>query len=205
MASQTNGYVKLNANQYNSYDAYRNYCLTHGINVDYSYGNQCWDSLALLWYQYGLRLVTRPQGGGAYMCWTISRNINARPPFISVEGVSNIKRGDIIVFNKSPRHSAGHICLADTDYSGRYNNRGASYLYCIGQNQGQGTGWGVPSNRVGQNLVDFLGIFRNTKWNGSGPTPPTPPTPTPPSPQQWYNKDKYNFVLFNRRKRQGNG
>ena len=201
MASQTNGYVRLASNQYNTYDAYRTYCLTHGINVDYSFGNQCWDSLALLWYQYGLSLVTRPQGNGAaYMCWTISKNTNARPPFIAVDGVANIKRGDIIVFNKSSRHSAGHICLADTDYSGRYYDRGAWKLYCIGQNQGQGTGWGVPSNRVGQNLVDFLGIFRNTKWADS----PTPPSPTP-TPETEYNKGKYNFVLFNRRKRQGNG
>ena len=195
MALQTNGYVRLLSSQYNTYDDYRNYCLTHGINVDFSAGNQCWDSLALLWYQYGRYLVTRPSGNGsAYMCWTISKKINAQPPFIAVEGVQNIKRGDILVFNKSSWSNHGHICLADADYSQRVYERGAWRLPCVGQNQGQGISSGTPSNIVKQNLSSFLGIFRNTNWTT---TPPTPPTP-----EMGYNKDKYNFVLFNRRKRQ---
>ena len=132
------------------------------------------------------------------MCWTISKNANAQPPFIAVEGVANIKRGDILVFNKSSWSSNGHICLADADYSARVYQRGAWRLPCVGQNQGQGTRSGTPSNIVNQNLSSFLGIFRNTNWTES-PTPPTPPTPVV------YNKGKYNFVLFNRRKRQGNG
>lgn len=190
MAQQVNGYHLC---PHNTYDEYRNYLLNHGINVDYYAGNQCWDALALLWYQYGLRLITRPIGkGSAYMCWTVSRFLNAVPPFIAVEGVTNIKRGDILVFNKSSWSSAGHICLADQDYNDRYYDRGAWRINCVGQNQGQGTSYGTPSNVSGQNLSTFLGIFRNTNWRAPSPTP----TPVV------YNKGKYNFVLFNRRKRQ---
>ena len=197
MATQVNGYVTLPFNQYDTYNHWRNYCLTHGINVDYLAGNQCWDSCALLWRQYNLTLVTRPQGNGvAYMCWTISKNINARIPFIAIEGVENIKRGDCLVFNKSGWSSSGHICFADADYKERVYDRGAWRLPCLGQNQGQGIGNGTPSNIVNQNLSTFLGIFRNTNWVGESPEP------TPPSPSLVYNNGKYNFVLFNRRKRQ---
>ena len=58
MAEQVNGYRKLLVNQYDTYNHWRDYCLTHGINVDFSYGNQCWDVPALLWYQYDLRFQT---------------------------------------------------------------------------------------------------------------------------------------------------
>ena len=195
MATQVNGLVYIGNNNFDTYDHWRSYCLTHGIDTDYFANNQCFDVPALLWYQYGLRLITRPQGNGsAYMCWTISKDANAQPPFIAVEGVENIKRGDCIVFNRSPRHSAGHIGFADADYADRVYSKGAWRIPTLGQNQGQGTGWWTPSNIVNQNLVDFLGIFRNTNWTS---TPPTPPTP-----EIGYNKGKYNFVLFNRRKRQ---
>lgn len=198
MAQQTNGYVKIPFINYDTYNHWRSYCLTHGINVDLYYGNQCFDQPALLWWQYNLYLTTRPQGNGsAYMCWTISKNINGRLPFRAIEGIENIKRGDCIVFNKSSFSSVGHICFADADYKNRVYERGAWRLPCLGQNQGQGISYGTPSNIVNQNLSSFLGIFRNTNWVGDSPTPPSP-TPTP----MGYNKDKYNFVLFNRRKRQ---
>lgn len=190
MAQQVNGYHSC---PHNTYDDFRYYALTHGINVDYKYGNQCWDLLALLWRQYGLTLITRLSGNGsAYMCWTVSRALNAVPPFTAVYGVENIKRGDVLVFNKSSWSSNGHICLADADYKDRYYYNGAWRLNCVGQNQGQGSGYGTPSNVSGINLSTFLGIFRNTNW--SSPPPPTPPVV--------YNKGKYNFVLYNRRKRQ---
>ena len=180
MATQVNGRVKLAQSDYDTYDHWRSYALSHGINFDGWYGNQCWDLPALLCWQYGLNLVTNPAGNGhAYQCWTVSRNTNARGPFIAIDGVQNIKRGDCLVFNKSSFSSNGHICFADTDYSGRYYRNGVWRLNCLGQNQGQGTGFGVPSNIIGVNLNTFLGIFRNTKWDGSTPIPsPSPDTPT---------------------------
>lgn len=198
MALQTNGYVTLPFNAYDTYNHWREYCLTHGIDVDYTAGNQCFDVPALLWHQYHLFLMTRPQGNGvAWMCWKISRAYNARLPFIAVEGVENIKRGDCLVFDANPWSSTGHICFADDDYANKYwdSDTGCWRLKCLGQNQGQGIGWGAPSNIKGINLQYFLGIFRNTTWVGTAPEPPKPKP-------LLYNKDKYNFVLYNRRKRQ---
>ena len=195
MAQQVTGRVILSPSQYDTYDHWRSYALSHGIDFDGWYGNQCWDLPALLWWQYGMYLVTQPQGNGhAYQCWTVSRYTNGRPPFTSIDGVSNIKRGDCLVFNRSSFSSDGHICFADADYSGRYwdaTNR-CWRLNCLGQNQGQGTAHGTPSNVVGINLANFLGIFRNTNWSV------TPP-PTPPSDED--KKDNFPWTLYARKLR----
>ena len=88
--AQYNGYVEV---PHSSYDEWRSATIGNGYNVDGLYGNQCWDYCALLWHQYNLTLVTRPGiGGGAADCWLISRNINARDPFISLTGIENVKR-----------------------------------------------------------------------------------------------------------------
>lgn len=191
MAQQVNGRQILSPVQYDTYDHWRNFALTHGVNFDYKYGNQCWDLPALLWWQYGMYLVTQPQGNGhAYQCWTVSRYVNGRPPFTSITGVENIKRGDCLVFNRSSFSSDGHICFADSDYSGRYYYNGAWRLNCLGQNQGQGISAGTPSNITGINLANFLGIFRNGRWT-------TTPPPTPPS----STSSDFPWVLYARKLR----
>lgn len=173
------GYVEV---PHASYDEWRSATINNMYDLDGYYSGQCWDYCALCYGQYGLTLYTRPGGGYAKDCWLVSRNANSQNPFISIDGVTNIKRGDIIVFNWG---QAGHICFADEDYNGTLN------LNCLGQNQ-RGGGNGYPATVDNLTLVGFLGIFRNTNWQGS-------PSPTPES---GYNKDRYNFVLFNRRKRQ---
>lgn len=178
MAFQHNGYAFVP--QVITYDEWRNYCLNHGVNVDFSYGNQCWDVCALLWYQYGLRLQTGPLGV-AFECWTVSKNANARPPFAAVEGVENIKRGDCIVFNREGSFWRGHIGFADEDYNG------SGFINCLGQNQGQGTGYGIPSNVVRMSVRNILGGFRNTKWKVS-------PDPEPPTPES--KPHKFPWVLY---------
>lgn len=178
MATQINGYRKLFTQEYDTYEHWRSYALTHGVNVDFSWGNQCWDICALLWYQYGLRLETG--NGYAYGCYSLMRNVNARFPFEKV-GADNvpamtrktmIKKGDCLVFAPSGLNYTGHICFADEDYNG------TDIISCLGQNQGQGIGWGTPSNIVNNNLRVFLGAFRNTNWRGSEPTPPPTPSVT---------------------------
>ena len=72
------------------------------------------------------------------------------------------------MFAPSGLNYTGHICFADEDYNG------TDIISCLGQNQGQGIGWGTPSNIVNNNLRVFLGAFRNINWKGSEPTPPTP-------------------------------
>lgn len=188
--AQYNSYVTV---PHQSYNQWRNATLGNGYNVDYyasgGYGNQCWDYCALLWRQYNLTLVTKAGGGTAYDCWNVSRNVNSQPPFISLTGVSNIKRGDVIV-TKSPRSTTGHICFADEDYR---TSGDTSRLWCLGQNQRGSSS--LPVTRDEISIAYFVGLFRNTAWQGS----PTPPEPTP---EIGYNKGKYNFVLFNRKKRQ---
>lgn len=155
--AQYNGYISV---AHGSYDAWRGATLGNGYNVDGAYGNQCWDYCALLWWQYGLTLVTKPGGGSACECWTISRYTNARTPFISIEGKQNIKRGDVIVLDRNNFSRTGHICIADEDYNG------TNEIWTIGQTPGlHGTNGNVSRDKVGLSL--FLGIFRNTDWDST--------------------------------------
>ena len=174
MASQLNGYALV---PHNTYNVWRKYALTHGVNVDYAYGNQCWDICALLWYQYGLRLQTG--NGYAFGCWTLKRNVNAVPPFRQIRNLSDVRRGDVIVLNRSTFSNAGHICFADEDY------HGGSKLKVLGQNQGQGIGVGKASNIINMSMKNFLGAFRNIKWMAE-------PDPAPVS----VRKSDFPWVLY---------
>lgn len=164
MATQVNGQQKLLVPQYDTYDHWREFCLTHGVNVDWKFGNQCWDVCCLLWIQYGLWLYTG--NGYAYGCYAIERNRNAKFPFSKVERKVDIKRGDCLVFWPSGLNYSGHICFADEDYNG------TDRLLCLGQNQGQGIGYGAPSNIAPLNLRNFCGGFRNANWRVAPPPPP---------------------------------
>lgn len=194
MADQVNGYQKLLLAEYDTYDHWRKYCLTHGINVDFRFGNQCVDSPALLWYQYGLRLATGPFGY-AYECYAVSRDRNAVFPFSKVgtddqsamERKKLIKRGDCLVFFASGLNYTGHICFADEDYNG------TDKLKCLGQNQGQGISWGKPSNIKSLNLNRFMGAFRNKNWEV-----PEPIIKYKPS-----SKHRFPWAIYTRKFRSG--
>lgn len=187
MAQQVNGRVKLLQPQYDSYDHWRDYCLNHGVNVDFSFGNQCWDVCCLLWIQYGAFLYTGPNGY-AYECYMVSRDRNAVFPFKKVERRADIKRGDCLVFYASGLNYTGHICFADEDYNG------GDYIKVLGQNQGQGIGWGTPSNVVSINIRPFAGGFRNTNWKKAPEPKPVIETP---------KKKGFPWVLYERKFRMG--
>ena len=174
--AQYNRYVYV---PHNTYQEFRDATLGNGYNVDNTYGNQCWDFCALLYWQYDLTLVTKAGGGTAADCWNVSRAVNSQPPFTSLEGKENIKRGDILVWNGTQFAPTGHIAFADEDYNG------TNFINCLGQNQGQGTMAG--SNIANISLNNFLGIFRNTKWQ-------IEPTPTE-------KKKRFPFVLYSNRKK----
>lgn len=188
MTQQINGQVYLNPNYYDTYDHWRAFCLTHGINFDWVYGNQCVDTPKLLWFQYGLRYYTGSQGY-AYESWTQNQTNNARYPFIAVEGVANIKRGDCIIFGANSWSAYGHVGFADEDFQ-----VGKATIKCLGQNQGQGISSGTPSNIIEMNLSRYLGSFRNTKWTTTPPTPPTPPSGAT-------RKGEFPWVLYSRKLR----
>ena len=160
------GYIQV---PHSSYNEWRAATISNSYDVDYypiRQPFQCWDYCALLYFQYGRRLITKPGGNGtAADCWNVSRAANSVPPFISITGKENIKRGDILVWNSNQYSTTGHIAFADEDYNG------TNKLNCLGQNQGSTN---VKITEL--NLNNFLGIFRNTAWD-SGPTPPPPGTP----------------------------
>lgn len=181
--SQIDGYVSI---PHTSYNIWKQSTLGNGYNADGYYGNQCWDYLAELWHQYGLTLYTGPQGI-AYECWTVSKNQNAREPFTAVEGIENIKRGDVIVLSGIASLPSGHIAIADEDYNG------SDYLNILGQHQGEASSAvdsfvNVRNFEIGSR---FLGIFRNSNWAGSSPTPTETKTkkkfPYPVAWQHWEN------------------
>ena len=189
---QLNGYASV---PHNTYDAFRAYALANGVNVDYSYGNQCWDICALLWWQYGLRLETG--NGLAYGCWTLMRYTNARGPFKLIYNIGDVRRGDVLVFNGYGSYYTGHIGFADENY------RGGNTINLLGQNQGQGISWGKTSIVKPWSLTHFLGAFRNSNWSGSPPTPgPTPPGP--PSPVSKLGDGTFPWVLYAEKLRKTN-
>ena len=158
--AQFNGYVKV---AHATYQQFRDATLGNGYNVDQAYGNQCWDFCALLWWQYGLTLHTGPRGW-AYECWSVSRSLNAVPPFTQVTSISDIKRGDCVVFKGTSNYPTGHIAFADEDYK-----EGMTRMNFLGQNQGQGSL--KPSNIANISLANFIGAFRNSNWVAPKPTP----------------------------------
>lgn len=186
MAQQVFGRVKLLANQYDTYDHWRNFATNNAVNIDLAYGNQCWDICCFLWFQYGLWLYTG--NGYAYGCYALERNRNAVPPFSKVERKVDIKRGDCIVFAPVGLNYTGHIGFADEDYNG------TDYISCLGQNQGQGTGFGKASNVVQMYLGRFMGGFRNSNWY----IPPTPIISSTPEDK------RFPWAIYARKFRSGN-
>lgn len=177
--AQFNGYVVV---PHNTYDQWRHYTLGNGFNVDYSWGNQCWDLVALLYWQYGRTLITKPGGNGvAADCWNVSRWANSKSPFISLTGKENIRRGDILVWNTSSQSSTGHIAFADMDYSQR---NAKNQVRCLGQGQGSNV------TNLAWCGTNILGIFRNTKWD-STPSP----TPVPVPAEAPIRKDKFPWPV----------
>ena len=173
--AQYNGYVTI---PHNSYEAWREATLGNGYDADGQYGNQCWDYCAELWHQYGLTLYTKSGGGGAVDCWNVSRQANSQPPFISFEGKTNIKRGDVVVFGRTRNSPNGHIGFADEDYNG------TNYIKLLSQAPySQGLHGSVF--RTDWSLGAFLGVFRNTNWQA-----PIPPTPT-----KTKKKNKFPWII----------
>lgn len=161
--AQYNGYHSV---PHSTYEAFRTATINNGWNVDYAYGNQCFDLVSLCFWQYGDTLYTGPKGR-AKECWTVSKARNEQPPFYAVEGIENIKKGDIIVIDGTSDYPTGHICFANEDYNG------TTRLSTFGQTPSlHGINGNASIDTI--SIALFLGIFRNGDWY----IPPEPPTPT---------------------------
>ena len=186
------GYVLLPTN---TYLAWKNAVSGNGYDADGYYGDQCWDLTAEFWYNLGFGTGYPLTGPNHYAseCWTVSRQANCGDKFDLVYNLSDVKQGDIVVFNGTTANPPGHIGFADEDYNG------SGYIKILGQNQGSG---GTPPpviNPAGGTtanvnnlyvLSDFLGAFRYREWHGSTPTIQSKPA-----------KSHFPWVLYARKLR----
>ena len=183
--AQYDGHVSV---PYSTYDIFRNYVNGNGFNWDGSYGDQCWDGVQLLYGQVGQILYTGPNQR-ASECWTVesSRLLNGSGHFSIVTGVTNIKKGDVIVFDRNTgwTHSAGHIGFADEDYNG------TNYINLLSQNyRNPSAVAGSPFSIDNVDLTPFLGIFRFDLWQVS-PEPEKTKKRKFPWPVAWNHWDNF--------------
>ena len=186
-----NGYVDL---PIGSYDEWKNAVAGNGYNADGYYGDQCWDLTAEFWYNVGFPTgypLTGPNQS-ASECWTVNRNnntsYNGTQYFELIENLSDIKKGDVVVFDGIP----GHIGFADEDYT-------TGTIKILGQNQGSlGIPTPIPNPEGGTtatvtplSAIGVLGAFRYKGWQ------PIPPTPTK-------KKGNFKWVLYARKLRERN-
>lgn len=132
---------------------------------------QCWDYVDLLYEQSDVGQYLSTGGtGNVKGCWQVAsaRASNGSGHFRTVYGKTNIKKGDIVVFNQYSGWygSTGHIGFADQNYNG------TEYIRLLSQNF-----YGYHYVTVQQAYLGsaFLGIFRFIPWESPTPTP----TPTP--------------------------
>ena len=172
-----------------TYNEWKMNTIGHEYDLDGTYGCQCWDYASLFWRNVGFP-TGYPMTGPlqyAYQCWTVSRfqnaSYNGNTYFDLIEGIIEVKQGDVLVFEGTTANPPGHITFADEDYNG------TGYIWCVGQNQG---GSPIPSGgtavtRNNLAITGFLGAFRYKPWHE------TPPSPSSKS------KNKFPWVLYARR------
>lgn len=185
------GYVTV---PHSTYDVWRNTTNGNGYNVDYTYGCQCYDLAMLFWWNIGF-----PQGyptsqgsGNAYQIWYDRANnvsYGGTTYFDLVYNASDIKRGDIIVFNYFSGNPYGHIGFADVDYANWTPDPNQPYEFPILSENNGGTPdpeGGAFTNIHGYDIRLFLGAFRYRPWQT---TPPTPPSTS-------ITKTRFPWVLY---------
>lgn len=154
-----------------TYDEFRTDVLARaaqglGYDVDGHYGYQCWDLCAELWQNIGFS-SGYPQTGpnhAAMECWTVSRFTNAGTQFALINGIIELKRGDVIVLGPSSISSVGHIAFCDEDYNG------TTTMKLLGQNQvNPSLVYGHIPTVTELNISAFLGAFRYNEWEISPP------------------------------------
>ena len=190
------GYVTVS---HSTYDEWKNNTNGNGYNVDYSYGCQCWDFASLFWYNVGF-----PTGyphitqSSAYTMWNLrEQNVayNGTTYFDLVYNLSDVKKGDIIVYNYFSANPYGHVGFADEDYATWHANHPNSYEFPILSENNGGTPdpeGGACVNVHGYDTRLFLGAFRYKAWES---TPPTPPSSQ--------GRGKFKWVLYARKLRTG--
>ena len=186
------GYVVI---PHNTYLAWKTAVNGNGYNADGYYGCQCWDLTAEFWHNLGFPAGYPLTGPNHYAeeCWNVNRNNNisygGTVYFDLVYNITDVKQGDVIVWNGTTAFPTGHIGFADEDYDG------SGYIAVLGQNQGTGgtpppvfpSDGGSTTNVKRLSVSNFAGAFRYREWTH------TPPSPTVRSiPKQ----KKFPWVLY---------
>ncbi len=147
-----------------SYQSFRDTVIGKAYNVDGNHGAQCWDGACILWKRLGSNLQTG--NGYAKGCWDLKKSENAGSNFDLIYNISDVKRGDVVVFSTG---TTGHIGFADEDYSGSGN------IAVLAQNQGSsrtkvtsydsdGGCYESAFNVTSLSVSTFLGAFRYKGW-----------------------------------------
>lgn len=173
-----------------SYNAFKNAVNGNSYDVDGIAGCQCVDLAKLLNWNIGFSSPYWDTGGTGYAWggWTVTsaRTFNAGSVYTLIYDKTQIKRGDMVVFDAWVGNEAGHVAFADEDYNG------TNYINLLGQNQrgtpAPGGGTTVNVNNV-VSLQYFLGAFRFSAWQ------PLPPTPTDTS-------HRFPWAIYARKLRQ---
>lgn len=168
MAKYT-GYVTLPVDSYASWKAATN---GNGFDFDSTYGCQCYDLVAEFWWNVGF-----PPGypvitaSSAYTMWDNRfQNISydGTQYFDLIENLSDVKQGDIIVFNFFSGNPYGHTGFADQDYATWTPDPSQPYEFPILSENNGGTPdpeGGAYTNVHGYDTRLFLGAFRFKAWH----------------------------------------
>lgn len=185
------GYVTI---PHGSYDEWRNATNGNGYNFDNTYGCQCYDLATEFWWNVGFPThYPIIASSSAYTMWNYrdaNASYNGTTYFDLIYNLSDVKRGDIIVFNYFPANQYGHVGFADVDYNSWTPDPSQPYEFPILSENNGGTPdpqGGAYTNVHGYDIRLFLGAFRYKAW-GTGPTPPTP--------TEEIVKSKFPWVLY---------
>lgn len=161
------GYVQI---AHDTYDDWRNAIgdNVNGFNYDNAYGCQCYDLAVEFWWNVGFPtgypIITNSSAKTMWSNRMQNAFLNGNLMFELIYNATEIKRGDIIVYDSFVGNPYGHVGFADVDYDD------ASWTYpelpILSQNNGgtpDGQG-GALANIHGYNISYFLGAFRYVGW-----------------------------------------
>ena len=158
---------------HDTYDEFRDAVNGGWYDLDNLYGAQCWDGIQLLYSQDNIQQNFLTGDGNAKGSWlnVSARNANGSGHFTKIYNVSDIKKGDILVFNTYSGWygSTGHVGYANEDYNGTNTISLLSQNFGSGSNPQTGKAFNIMNAYLG---TAFLGAFRYDRWQTT--PPPTP-------------------------------
>ena len=161
------GYVQI---PHGTYDEWRNAIgdNVNGFNYDNTYGCQCYDLAVEFWWNIGFPtgypVITNSSAKTMWANRLQNAYLNGQLMFELITNPTEIKRGDVIVYDSFSGNPYGHVGFADVDYySGTWNYPELPILSQNNQGTPDGQG-GALANIHGYDIRLFLGAFRYVGW-----------------------------------------